>query len=770
MSKHKIRSPTLDLITRVREARATLSDNELYRVALDALEEGANLGTGSQGLLLTLLRDIFEEAVFSNAEYSSTNGKHSKVAHVTLAERSRHQLDWAQSDVARLKTANLELQEQNGLCRAECEAAKEELRNELSRQSRASMRIDHLEDRLKSQKKRAKMMEDETQSSFVSLTTHSEELRHRLSRSHIVVKELAAYRDKLESVRVRFRRLSTEHTAGELNKDAEPRRQIDVLVAQLRGLYFDYFSKFEETRTNLTHTPEHIQNMKREFARDAGALIQEKERLSVHTRNELSTDEEKKLRCVTGDLHVQTLRDQLHRLRQIRGGLWECYAHLCEHFMQHGTTSLNAVHPPTWAHPIPSHANVYQDILGIYTTIGPNLDPLTICTSAAVTNFLGGMYISFSDAVISYFVKAYGNERLAIAAMHSFLIAVTNMRKEGSTRIAMFCRALGGTVSIFSIWSYVEALRSVVQIKEQLILNSNFDRNQAVHLLYGDFASLAEMVDVENHLTVYVRKFISEEEEIGFTMQSKEEDEEKEEEKEERNNREDTVDGADCGGGCGKDGGGTEGNELCGHDMLMEFLCGQLISGSELRVRRSMSALSARDLVNSGHMRLTRFQDAVVGMWTRSKKISRKGITRMYRAIVFETHAVDMWAHIANKLSTQEEQQHQEDEFHEKNKDATDEIKVTDVEAMKHLMGMEVPIDCELAQLLAYLTWTMVPSHSTWKHAMDEFVEVEKKKEDELGNEVREEVQQLDASKGVRGANKVTVVKHKLKPGRMTVT
>ena len=95
------------------------------------------------------------------------------------------------------------------------------------------------------------------------------------------------------------------------------------------------------------------------------------------------------------------------------------------------------------------------------------------------------------------------------------------MRRSGSTRIEMFCRALNGSLSIFSIWSYVEIIRSLSIIQNNITLNSNFDRNQAVHLLYGDFSNLTEMVDVQNHLTIYVRKYLSEEEEMnGMTIQS----------------------------------------------------------------------------------------------------------------------------------------------------------------------------------------------------------------------------------------------------------
>ena len=62
-----------------------------------------------------------------------------------------------QSDIERLKQDNLELQEQNGLCRAECEAAREELRIELNRQTKADMKIEHLEEELKNQQAHATM-------------------------------------------------------------------------------------------------------------------------------------------------------------------------------------------------------------------------------------------------------------------------------------------------------------------------------------------------------------------------------------------------------------------------------------------------------------------------------------------------------------------------------------------------------------------------------------------------------------------------------------
>ena len=79
---------------------------------------------------------------------------------------------------------------------------------------------------------------------------------------------LAAYRDKLESVRVRFRRLTIEDKAGELQQNARPAYQIKTLVEQLKGLYYDLYSKFEILRTNVCNTKEHIHNMKKKFSTD----------------------------------------------------------------------------------------------------------------------------------------------------------------------------------------------------------------------------------------------------------------------------------------------------------------------------------------------------------------------------------------------------------------------------------------------------------------------------------------------------------------------
>ena len=200
------------------------------------------------------------------------------------------------------------------------------------------------------------------------------------------------------------------------------------------------------------------------------------------------------------------------------------------------------------------------------------------------------------------------------------------MRRSGSTRIEMFCRALNGSLSIFSIWSYVEIIRSLSIIQNKITLNSNFDRNQAVHLLYGDFSNLTEMVDVQNHLTIYVRKYLSEEEEMnGMTIQQiqqiqhSQQTEKEKEQKEQKNEKNEKTKQLP--------------SVLTGYDILMEFICGQLISGTETRVRKSQLALSARDLVNSGRMRLTRFSDCVVGMFSQKKslpKISRQGTFKMF--------------------------------------------------------------------------------------------------------------------------------------------
>ena len=826
MSK-QVRSPTLELITRVREVRASKSPTDTYRVALQALEEASRLGSSSQGLLLMLLREIFEEAIFSNEEYSSsssttTTATYAKVAHVTLALRSKQQSEWAQSDIERLKQDNLELQEQNGLCRAECEAAREELRSELNRQTKADLKIEHLEEELKNQQAHATMSEEESHASFVSLTNHSEGMRHRLKRSQVVISELASYRDKLESVRVRFRRLTTENNAGELKTKAVPKIQVNKLAEQLRGLYFDLYQKYEITRTNVNHTSEHIHNCRREFSKNAGALIKEKEDLDIHKRNELSTDDEKKLRFVTGDKHVKAMCESLERMKTIRGGLWVCYAELCESYMDDhlADSTMSAVNPPNWPHPMPSKKIVHQDILAIYAKIGPpSSDPITTCSPPEIIRFLGGKYISFSSSVVNYFVEQYDNVRIAISALHAFLKAVTVMRHEGSTRIEMFCRALAGKISIFSVWSYVEAMRSLSTVRKQVLVGSNFDRNQAVHSLYGDFASLAEMVDVENHLTAYVRKFISkEEEEGGFEKKEDEkkseedekveaeegEEEEEEEEKREEGSEESEGDEEDEKSRKSRKSNSAL-NMMSGYDMLMEFLCGQLIGGNELRVRKSMAALSARDLVNSGKMKLTRFQDAVVGMWKKSQTISRIRLTRMFRAIVFETHGEDMWDYIGQKLSmeaakknkqfeteseyvdVEEEEEKKKKKKKKKNvetdvsydpttsnvKFGIDVSRVKDKDAAKYLMGMEVLIDNDLAQVLAYLTWTMVPTHAKLKHVLDEFADDVKTEEDKIlefkKKEDEKEKSTTAASIGSAGSNVVNIVEAKLAPGETRI-
>jgi hypothetical protein len=808
-SKSQYSSPTLELITKVREARATKSPTELYRIALDSLGEAASLGTGSQGLLLVLLREIFEDAIFSSSEFSSDptssnkSNKYNKVAHFTLSSRMQQKSEWAQADIIRLKQINQELQEQNGLAMAECASAREELKNELNRQSMASLKIDHLQEQLQMQKVARKKRDDETHQSFVTLTNHSDDLTHRLQRSQNVVKELTAYRDKLESVRVRFHRLTTETNAGEIK--STPESQIYRLVEQLRGLYYDLYVKFEKVRTNVSNTKEHIINMKRKFAKDAGQLIEEKERLTLHANNELATNDVKNLRGVTGDTHKKKLKASLDRLKLCNYGLWIGYVELCESFIANneinGGCTLSTIDPPNWPHPLPSEEIVHQDILAIYHSISPNHvmnysndnDPLPTCVRTTyIDSYMDGKYTSFSDIVVKYFISQYDNERIAISSYYSFLKTILKMKKSGSTRIEMFVRAICGTISIFSIWSYVESMRSLSQIKNQLKLTSHFDRNQAVQLLYGDFASLTEMVDVENHLTVFVRKFILDEEE---------DDDEKKEDDRKRGEDVETVTQ-------------QKQNHLADYDILMEFVCGQLISGNELRIKRSLAALSARDLANSGTMRLTRFQDAVIGMWKRNKKISRKGLTMLYHIIIFEEHGENLFDYIKFRIRKNKEDSknsrgksggsssdgdndsmHSDDDNDSafsafsgndagvsdaisvaSENDSVDDISLnglTSFDVMKYLMGREVSIDNELAQALAFLTWTMVPIHETYKSALDDLLEEEKTKEEQAKKNCLSEKEKMEdrteASEGVTGLNKVTVPKRKLAPGETKI-
>ena len=165
------------------------------------------------------------------------------------------------------------------------------------------------------------------------------------------------------------------------------------------------------------------------------------------------------------------------------------------------------------------------------------------------------------------------------------------------------------------------------------------------------------------------------------------------------------------------------------------------------------------------------------------------GLTKLYRVIVFEYHAIDMWDYIANKITLEKKQLIQDEEeedvdmdvdmgvdmgvdMEEETSDALS--KMNDKDAMKHLMGMEVPIDNQLAQLLAYLTWTMVPSHETLKMAIDEFVEEEKKTEEEKKEIELQKIQQENGattlcSKGKGGENSIKIIERKLKPGETRV-
>jgi len=797
MSTNTYSSPTLELITKVREARTTKPPTETYRIALESLTQAASLGTGSQGLLLLLLKDIFEDAIFSSDEYSSSSStnQYNKVAHCTISSRMQQKSDWAEQKIERLTNINKELQEQNEMAKVECTAAREELAQELNRRSNAALKIDFLEDKLHSHESKTKKKEEETHQNFVVLSNHSNTLACRLERSQLVVQELAAYRDKLESVRVRFRRLTIEDKAGELQQNARPAYQIKTLVEQLKGLYYDLYSKFEILRTNVCNTKEHIHNMKKKFSTDAGQLIQEKERLTLHSRNELVSDEVKKLRYVTGDMHEKQVVASLERLKLSNYGLWVGYVKMCELFMQDKNTSaLNAVNPPTWPHPLPSHETVHQDILAIYNSVNPNHSmqqtrsgPLPTCVrSSQIESYLDNKYISFSDVVVNYFLSQYDNKRIAIASFHSFLKKVLMMKKIGSTRIEMFVRAVCGNISIFSIWSYLEARRCLSDIKTQLMLRSEFDRRQAVDLLYGDFASVTEMVDVENHLTVHVQTFIRKETEMGAGNQ---------EEKEHNANE----------GNKGNEGTSSKKATFTDYEMLMEFLCGQLISGTELRINRSLGALSARDLINSGTMRLTRFQDAVVGMWTRKKKISRKQLTRLYHIVIFEAHGETLFDYINRTIATKNDErqksglepidvQYEKEEIknswkgntegqgasntagsHEGTTPSTistgNTKRVNSIEAMKYLMGREVTINNELAQVLAFLTWTMVPKHQEYKHAMDEFAEETSREAatKELEEEkLQKQLNTMDASKGSKGLSKVN--QNQISPPPTTLT
>ena len=192
-------------------------------------------------------------------------------------------------------------------------------------------------------------------------------------------------------------------------------------------------------------------------------------------------------------------------------------------------------------------------------------------------------------------------------------------------------------------------------------------------------------------------------------------------------------------------------------------------------------------------------------MWTKKKKISRKQLTRLYHIVIFEAHGETLFDYINRTIATKNDERQKSglgpiDVHYEKgevrnswkgNKDGQETShaagsreettpstastgntkRVNSIEAMKYLMGREVAINNELAQVLAFLTWTMVPKHQEYKHAMDEFAE-EKSREaatKELEEEkLQKQLNTMEASKGSKGLSKVN--QNQISPPLTTLT
>jgi hypothetical protein len=696
------------------------------------------------------------------------------MAYRTLAKRAQDRALWLESDCQQLRALNGELVNKVGLAKAEISSVRQELRAELTRQSNAQLRIEHLEEKLRHQSERQKARNVESQNSFISMTNEVKSMRHKINRSEIVIRELSGYRARLESVRTRFRMLaerraseakiraettlstSTRTTAPAIpaktgfagsrmkqskssrsrqHRQQESQNQVSQLSEQLSDLYYDLLEGFEKSRTNLSHTTEHVANLRHKFSRDAGALIHEKERLAMHAIAELCdgggsdfSDEIGRQGQGGRNGKVPSRKSAVSWLNVKEGGLWAGYAFLCKHLhalseqrraaldassghdgeearpaLLNLPPALVAVDPPSWPHPLPPLSVVHQEILGIFVSAHATGNTNIVCTKAR--GYAGELamgsesaeapdrpvtlppnesiseqsFTSFTDFVTMHFLKQYKNPRIALAAMHSFLSQISRMCKPGrdfSARAELFAKAMSGKVSIFACWSFAEAARSLKPVQELVRLDSAIGRATAVHLLYGrGFATHTEMIQVENALGDFCEAA------AGIVA-------------------DDSAVPADATK--------TE-KRACsssaGVGTLLEFVCAQIACGDELRLFRAKSELNARDLVNSGAMRLTRFQDAVHGITKHhAQQMGRKMLTRLFRVAAYEVHAKTLF--------------HPEDEEAEDdvvanvgvNSESAERMDPTpdetaDKGAYKTMMMMPVNIEPTLSGLLAFTYW-----------------------------------------------------------------
>ena len=282
------------------------------------------------------------------------------------------------------------------------------------------------------------------------------------------------------------------------------------------------------------------------------ALIQEKERLALHSIRELGDESYDK---VASDgvnkkgglsMRAQKVQSTISWLKIKDGGLWSGYAFLCEHLQglseqrydsespgpdsNHGmrmadlnsTPALTALDPPSWPHPLPSTHLIHQEIVVIFASAHAANYTNIVCTKARGSILASAeasvlhrgderpieqSFTPFADFVTLHFLNQYKDKRIALAAMHSFLSQISYMLKPGinfSPRAELFAHAISGKVSIFACWSFSEAVRSLKRVQNLIRLDTAVGRSTAVHLLYGtNFATRTEMVQVENALGEY---------------------------------------------------------------------------------------------------------------------------------------------------------------------------------------------------------------------------------------------------------------------------
>ena len=797
--QRNVASPALDLLVQVQEAKSKLPLEHVAGVALNTLQQCVELGVGPYGNLLLGLHDIFEEAIFSSEKYSSDapsqssslNKHHTskaaryrKMAYFTLAKRAQDKIYSLEEECLDLRAINKELRNKIGMASAEVSSARVELKTEVTRQSNAQLHIEYLQEKLRAQDQNQKMKDAESHASFISMANEIKMLKHKEARSNIVIRELGNYRDRLESVRTRFRVLGEHRMSaqkfGAVNnsnvkrssfskrqqqlsqrqkRESEARVQVSQLSNQLRDLYYDLVDQYEKSRTNLDHTKEHLENLRRKFARDAGSLIYEKERLDLHSLGELSSDGKSKniLENIASNAKART--STLAWLKVKEGGMWLGYAHLCQHLhdlhqkknnpesgpedfgTQHNKfascpPALVALDPPSWPHPMPSLQAVYQEILVIFASANAATQTNIVCTEAKGTTLQMPSQITestsqprftpFSDYVTLHFVSQYEDKRVALAAMHSFISQISTSQKKGpnfSHRASLFAKALSGKLSISACLSFAEVVRVLSPVKEHIRLDSAIGRSVIVHLIYGDgFATCSELVDMENKFGDFCEKQGIKDKYTSLP--------------DEKTTHNQTT---------FEKGGGRPENST--YDVVLEFVCNDLICGEELRLQRAKSELKARDLINSGTMRLTRFQDAVHSITKHHKRrVGRKELTKLFRIASYEVNAKTMlFDESDNEEDTvdaeSEANNHSTYDSIRENKEGAeakvDLLEEKKSEVYKKMMMMPVSIDNALSNILAFTYWAGLPEST---------LEKINSLEAELRGDVSEEIGQLSCA------------------------